>query len=174
MMLYVLNKQIKQCKSEGSDSCERPSNLTQIGFKSLIFVPCDPEIWRMTLKKHRANLLCYIALCASFRGHFIAIGEFKLGLQSENVQFWSKFPFFPVRPWNLTENNRAPLLCHTKLCASFHCHVWIQTGPMFRKRLIGFDLCDLDLWPLTLIIAWTSLLAMVITPKFHGDTMMGT
>ena len=29
----------KQGKSEGFDSCDRPSNLTQIGFKSSIFQP---------------------------------------------------------------------------------------------------------------------------------------
>ena len=28
---------LKQGKSEGFDSCDRPSNLTQIGFKSSIF-----------------------------------------------------------------------------------------------------------------------------------------
>ena len=32
----------KQGKSEGFDSCNRPSNLTQIGFKSLIFQPVWP------------------------------------------------------------------------------------------------------------------------------------
>ena len=31
-------------QSEGFDSCDRPSNLTQIGFKSSIFQPCDLEI----------------------------------------------------------------------------------------------------------------------------------
>ena len=30
---------LKQGKSEGFDSCDQPSNLTQIGFKSLINVP---------------------------------------------------------------------------------------------------------------------------------------
>ena len=35
-------------KSEGFDSCDRPSNLTQIGLKSSIFHPCDLEIWWMT------------------------------------------------------------------------------------------------------------------------------
>ena len=40
----------KQGKSEGFDSCDRPSNLTQIGFKSSIFRPCDLEIWWMTQK----------------------------------------------------------------------------------------------------------------------------
>ena len=32
----------KQGKSEGCDSCDRPSNLTQIGFKSSIFQPVWP------------------------------------------------------------------------------------------------------------------------------------
>ena len=49
------------------------------------------------------------------------------------------------------KNNRTPLLSMIKLCASFHCHMWIQTGVTVRKRLKwGHDLCDLDLRPLTL------------------------
>ena len=48
------------------------------------------------------------------------------------------------------KNNRAPLSI-VYLCASFHHHMWIQTGVTVRKRLrLGFDLSDLDLWPLTL------------------------
>ena len=31
--------QLQQGKSEGFDSCDRPSNLTQTGFKSSIFQP---------------------------------------------------------------------------------------------------------------------------------------
>ena len=35
---YLRSKDIaKQGKSKGFDSCDRPSNLTQIGFKSSIF-----------------------------------------------------------------------------------------------------------------------------------------
>ena len=30
---------------------------------------------------------------------------------------------------------------------------------------LGFDLCDLALWPVTLTFAWTSLLLLVITPE---------
>ena len=33
------------------------------------FVPCDLEIWRMTLKYNRAPLLCYFKLSASFHSH---------------------------------------------------------------------------------------------------------
>ena len=53
---------VQQGKSEGFDSCDRSSNLTQIGFKSSIFRPCDLEIWWMTPKNNKARLLYYIKL----------------------------------------------------------------------------------------------------------------
>ena len=60
---------VKQGKSEGFDSCDRPSNLTQIGFKLSIFRPCDLGIWWMTSKNNKACLLYNIKLCASFHIH---------------------------------------------------------------------------------------------------------
>ena len=42
----------------------------------------------------------------------------------------------PLQPGGLRGNNRAPLLCHFKLCASFHNHYWIKTGVTVRKRPI--------------------------------------
>ena len=59
----------KQGKSEGFDSCDRPSNLTQIGFKSSIFQPMWPWNLMDDLEKNRAPLLGYIKLCASFQSH---------------------------------------------------------------------------------------------------------
>ena len=42
-----------------------------------------------------------------------------------------------IEIWRITlKNNRAPLLCYFKLCASFHSHQWIQTGGTVRKRPI--------------------------------------
>ena len=59
--------------------------------------------------------------------------------------------------WRMTlENNRAPLLCCFKLCATFHSHRWIQTGVAVRKRPIWvkfrrfLEPCDLEIWCLTL------------------------
>ena len=41
----------------------------------------------------------------SFVHHFVAIGEFKLELQSGNAQFWSKSTtFLAVWSWNLTDD----------------------------------------------------------------------
>ena len=33
------------------------------------FVPCDLQIWQMTLKTNRATALCSFKLCASFHSH---------------------------------------------------------------------------------------------------------
>ena len=60
---------LQQGQSEIFESCDRPSNLTQIGFKSPIFRPCDPDIWWMTPKNNKACLLYYIKLCVSFQIH---------------------------------------------------------------------------------------------------------
>ena len=38
-LFYDIQRISEQGKSEGFDSCDRPSNLTQIGFKSSIFQP---------------------------------------------------------------------------------------------------------------------------------------
>ena len=60
----------KQGTSEGFDSCDRPSNLTQIGSKWSIFCPCDLKIWWMTPTNNKAAcLLYYIKLCVSFQIH---------------------------------------------------------------------------------------------------------
>ena len=34
------------------------------------FVPCDLEIWWMTLENNRASLLCCFKLCATFHSHW--------------------------------------------------------------------------------------------------------
>ena len=64
------------------------------------------------------------------------------------------------------KNNRAPLLSNIKLYASFHCHMWIQTGVTVQKWLSGVltsVTLTFNLWPQP--FAWTSLLSMVITPQ---------
>ena len=69
--------------------------------------------------------------------------------------------------WRMTSrNNRAPLLCYFKLCASFRSHWWIQTGVTVRKRLswvVASVTLTFDFWPWP--FAWTSLLSLVITPE---------
>ena len=83
---------------------------------------------------------------SSFMHHFLAIGEFKLELQSGNAQSGSNSTLLEpcdLEIWRMTlKNNRAPLLCYFKLCASFHSDWWIQTGVTVRKRLIWVKFKD--------------------------------
>ena len=44
--------------------------------------------------------------------------------------------------WMTLENNRAPLLCCSKLWATFHSHRWIQTGVAVWKRPIWIKFDD--------------------------------
>ena len=69
MYVHFFLKQTKQGKSEGFDSCDRPSNL-KLDSNRQFFCPCDREIWWMTLQNNRAPLLCYFKLCASFCTHW--------------------------------------------------------------------------------------------------------
>ena len=107
----------EQGKSTGVESCHRPSNLTQTGFKLSIFGQWDLEIRWMTSKNNRVPLLYYIKHCASFQSHqWIQTG----------VTVWKSSirVLCDLEIWQMTlKNNRAPLLYYVKLCASFQSHL---------------------------------------------------
>ena len=160
------------------------------------FVPCDLEIWWMTLENNSAPLLCYFKLYAPFRSHrwiqagvrvrkhaiwvnidvflsrvtlqydvwpwktighlfyatssfvhhFVAIGDLNLSHSPETANLGKIQRFLEpcdLEIWRMTfKNNRAPLLCYFKLCASFCSHRWIQTGVTVRKRPIWVKFGD--------------------------------
>ena len=92
-------KAINELKLELQSGNERSIQVKISDF----FVPCYLEIWWMTLKSNRAPLP--IVNTSSFVHHFVAIGEFKLKLESGNAQFGSKSAnHCPVWPWNLTDD----------------------------------------------------------------------
>ena len=100
---YLLyNSTKKQGKSEGFDSCDRPSNLTLIGFKSSIFQPVWPWNLMDDQKNNRAPLLCYFKLFASFRSHW----WIQTGVTVRKRLIWVKIDdfFLAVLPWNLTDD----------------------------------------------------------------------
>ena len=114
--------------------------------------------------------------------HFIAIYEFKLEIQSENAPFGSKSTIFlAVWPWNLTDDlenqyGTAPKQ-YQALCiisSSYVISNW-SYGPEMAN--LGFDLCNLDFWPLSLTLNFCIDITSVIgyhSWKFHDDTMMRT
>ena len=93
---------------------------------------------------------------SSFVHHFVAIGEFELELQSRNAKFGSKSVIFvpcDLEIWRMTlKNNRAFFLCYAS-SGSVHHFVALSYGPQKHTPNLGkicFDLCDLNLWHLTL------------------------
>ena len=125
-------------------SSETP-NLGQI---RQFLEPCDLEIWQMTFKNNRAPLICYFKLCAAFRSHWW-IRNWSYSPETSNLgQIWRFLASCYLEIWRMTfKNNRAPLLCYFKLCASFRSRWWIQTGVTVRKWLIWVKIDFLVVWP---------------------------
>ena len=93
----------KRGKSDWFESCDWP-----IVRKRPIWVKIGDVLYRVTLKfdgwpwKTIGHLSFAVS---SFVQHFIAIGAFKLELQSGNAQFGSNSTIFrAVWPWNLTDD----------------------------------------------------------------------
>ena len=58
-------------------------------------------------------------------------------------KIWQFFVLCDLEIWWITlKNNRAPLLCHFKLCESFCSHHSIQTGVTVRKRPFRFKIIN--------------------------------
>ena len=93
--LCIISKPL--VNSNWSYSPETPN----LGHNRRIFLPCDLEIWRMTLKNNRAPLLCYFKLCASFRSHW----WIQTGVTVRKRPIWVKIDdFLAVWPKNLTDD----------------------------------------------------------------------
>ena len=130
----------------------------------------------MTLKNNRASLLYHVKLCASFQSHRWIQISVTVRKRPTWVKIGDVFVPCDLEIWRITlKNNRAPLLCCFKLCASFYSQHCIQTGVTTRKRQIGVKIdiyfswvltsvnLTFDLWPWP--FAWTSRLPVVITPE---------
>ena len=93
------------------------------------FVPCDLEIWWMTLENNRASLLCCFKLCATFHSHWWIQTGVTVRKRPNLGQIRRFLEQCDLAIWCMTlKNNRAPLLCYFKLYASFRSHQWIQAG----------------------------------------------
>ena len=150
----------------GEFQLELQSGNAQFGSKSTIFL----ALWPCNLTCDLENNRHLFYAISSFVHHFVAIGEFKLALQSGNTQSGSNSTIFRVCDLEICQmtlkNNRAPLLSNIKLYTSFHHHMWIQTGVTVRKRLswvVTSVTLTFNLWPWP--FAWTLLWSLVITPE---------
>ena len=138
------------------------------------FVPCDLEIWRTTLKNNRAPLLCCFKFCASFCSHW----WIQTGVTVQKRRIWVKIDFLAVWPWNLTDDiekqkSTSPKQ-HQALCIISSSYVNSNWSYSPETAKLGYDLCELDLWPMTLTfcMAITSVIGNN-SWKFRDDTMTG-
>ena len=85
----------------------------------------------------------------SLEHYFKAIGDFKLELQSRNIQFGSKSISLAVWPWYLTDDlekqqGTSPK-AHQALCIILSPYVNSNGSNSLETAKLGFDLCDFDL-----------------------------
>ena len=121
----------QQGKYEGFDSCDWPSNHTQIGFKSLIFQPMWPwnlmdDLEKLQGTSSTLHQALFIISNPSVNSNWSYCPETLNSGQNQRFIV----PFDLEIWWMTLKNNRASLLCYIKLCASFH--QLIQTGVTVR------------------------------------------
>ena len=147
-----------------------PPNLGQ---NQQFFVPRYLEIWRMTLKNNRAPVVYYFKLCVSFSSHWwiqIGVTVRKCPIWVKNDDFFSCVTLkFDGWPWKTIGQG------HQAFWNILSSYMNLKSNYSPETALLGFDFCDLDLWPLTLTFC------MGITFvngnnswKFHDHTMRGT
>ena len=152
-------KMRKQSKSEGFESCDRP-----IVRKRPIWVKIGDVLYRVTLKfdgwpwKTIGHLSFAVS---SFVQHFIAIGEFKLELQSGNAQFGSHSTSFwagrvtlkfDVWPWKTIGHlyyATSSSLHHFVVIGEFKLELQSGNAQIGSKSTIFFSRVTLqfDVWP---------------------------
>ena len=125
------------------------NNLTEIGFKSSIFLP----VWSWNLmdnpENNRAHLLCYFKLCAAFLSDW----WIQTGVTVRKRPIWVKIDDFweprDLEIWHMTlKNDKADLPSYFKLCTAFRSPWWIRTGVTVRSSEFGsHSTVFLAVWP---------------------------
>ena len=95
-LFYATSSFVHHFIAIGEFKLELQSGNAQSGSNSAISVPCDLEIWRMTLKNNRAPLLSNIKLYVSFHHH--------MWIQTGVTVRKRKFGSWPLWPWPLTSD----------------------------------------------------------------------
>ena len=145
----ILVLKIKQGKSQGFDSCDKPtgSNLTQIGFKSSIFQPAWP--WNLMddlAKQYDTSSIEHQSLCIISNPLVQSKWSYSPEMLNSGQNQWFFVPCDLGILWMTLKNNRAPLLYYAKLSASFQSHWWIQTWVTIQKRSTWVN-SKFDGWP---------------------------
>ena len=139
----------------------------QFGSKSAIFGPVWPSNLTNDLEKQKGTSSMLLQASCIISQPSVN-SNWSYCPETHNLgQNWRFLVPRDLEIWRMTlKNIRAPLLSNIKLCASFHCHMWIQTGVTVQKRqsrVMTSVTLTCDLWPCP--FAWTSRQSVVITPE---------
>ena len=101
-LFYATSSFVQHFVGIGEFKLELQSGNVQFGSNSTIFWAVWP--WNLTVDLQKTIGYLFYAT-SSFAHHFVAIGEFKLELQSGNAQSGSNSTIFrAVWPWNLADD----------------------------------------------------------------------
>ena len=107
-LFFTTSSFVHHFKAIGEVKLELLSGNAHFGSKLAIFVPCDLEIWRMTLKNNREPFLYYIKLCASFQSHDLiqsGVTVWKRSIRVKIGNFLSRATLkFKGWPWKTIEH----------------------------------------------------------------------
>ena len=134
---------LQQGKSEGFESCDRP-----IVRKRPIWVKIGDVLYRVTLEFDRWpwKTIGHLSFAvSSFVQHFIAIGKFKLELQSGNTQFESNSMIFKSRvtlkfdvwPWKTQGKSEGFESCDRPIVRKRP--IWVKIGDILYRVTLKFD-----------------------------------
>ena len=142
-LFYTTSSFVLHFKSIGELKLKLQSRNAQFGSKSALFCPVWP--WNLTdaLEKLKGiSSMLLQALCIISQSSVNT--NWSYSPQTPNLgQIWLFLESCDLEIWRMTlQNNRAPLLCYFKLCASLHTHWWIQIGVTVRKRSIRVKIDD--------------------------------
>ena len=120
-------------------------------------VPCDLEIWWMTLKNNRAPLLCCFKLCASFHNHWwiqtkVTVPKLSIRVKIGNFLFCvtSKFDGWPWKTIGYLFHVASSFVHHFIAIGEFKLKLQSGSGQFGSKSVILFVPCDLEIWRMTL------------------------
>ena len=114
--------------------------MPNLGQNRWCFVPCDLEIWWMTLENKRAPLLCCFKLCATFHSHW----WIQTGVTVRKRPIWVKFDDFQSLvtlkfdgwPWKIIGhlfNATSSFVHHFVAIGEFKLWVTVRKRPIWVK-----------------------------------------
>ena len=136
-LFYAASSFVHHFKAISEFNLELQSGNAQFGSKSAIFVPCDLEIWGMTLKNNRAPLLSITELCASFYRHM----WIETGVTVRQLLNWiltSVTLTFDLGPWPFAWTSLLSLVITPE---NFMMIRWWEHSQLDRTRRKASEIC---------------------------------